>query len=218
MKHTLEISGIRLSFGERLILSDVYLKIETGDIIGLLGRNGCGKTCLMRIILGSLPAEKSILIDEESLFEAYRHPKLIRYVPQHNFIPKSLTLKRIFSDFSLDFSVFTATFPEFETRYKSRIGHLSGGMRRIVELYVIMKSPTQFVLLDEPFTHVSPMQIDRIKAIIDEERPHKGFFITDHMHRHMLKVCDKIYLLSDGKTHLVKQPDDLKRLGYLSYE
>lgn len=215
MKHTLDISGIRLLFGERLILSDVYLKIETGEVVGLLGRNGCGKTCLMRVILGSLPAEKSILVDETSLFEAYRYPELVRYVPQHNFIPKSLTLKRIFSDFSLDFSAFTTIFPEFETRYKSKIGHLSGGMRRIVELYVIMKSPTQFVLLDEPFTHVSPMQIDRIKTIIDEERSNKGFFITDHMYRHMLKVCDRIYLLSDGKTHRVKEAGDLKKLGYL---
>ncbi|MDO5665783.1 MAG: ATP-binding cassette domain-containing protein, partial [Bacteroidia bacterium] len=120
MKHTLEIGGIRLLFGERLILSDVYLKIETGKVVGLLGRNGCGKTCLMRVILGSLQAEKSIRIDKTSLFEAYKHPELIRYVPQHNFIPKSLMLKRIFSDFSLDFSAFTSIFPEFGTRYKSK--------------------------------------------------------------------------------------------------
>lgn len=215
MKHTLEISGIRLLFGERLILSDVYLKIETGDVTGLLGRNGCGKTCLMRVILGSLPAEKSILVDEKMLYESYRHPELIRYIPQHYFIPKSLTLKRIFKDFSLNFTAFTTIFPEFETRYKSKIGHLSGGMRRIVELYVIMKSPAQFVLLDEPFTHVSPMQIDKIKSIIDEERANKGFFVTDHMYRHVLKVCDRIFLLSDGKTKPISDESDLKRLGYI---
>lgn len=215
MKHTLEISGIRLLFGERLILSDVYLTIETGEVVGLLGRNGWGKTCLMRIILGSLPAEKSILVDNKTLYESYKHPELIRYIPQHYFIPKPLTLKRIFDDFSLDFAAFTAIFSEFETRYRSKIGHLSGGMRRIVELYVIMKSPTQFVLLDEPFTHVSPMQIDKIKSIIDEERANKGFFVTDHMYRHVLKVCDKIFLLSDGKIRPVTDETDLRKSGYI---
>ena len=215
MKHTLEISSIRLLFGERLILSDVYLKIETGDVIGLLGRNGCGKTSLMRVILGSLQAEKSILIDEKSLFEAYRYPKLIRYLPQHNFVPKQLTVKRVFSDFSLDFSEFTTHFPEFESRYKTKFGHLSGGMRRLVELYVIIKSPTQFVLLDEPFTHISPTQIENIKNIIDEERANKGFFISDHMYRHILNVCDRIFLLADGKTKPVADETELRKSGYI---
>lgn len=215
MKHTLEISSIRLLFGERLILSDIYLKIETGDVVGLLGRNGCGKTSLMRVIAGTLQAEKSILLDEKSLYDAYRHPQLVRYLAQHNFIPKSLTLKRIFQDFEIDFSAFFSVFPEFKTREKTKIGHLSGGMRRLVELYVIIKSPTQFLLIDEPFTHVSPMQVDKVKAIIDEESADRGFLITDHMYHHILKICNRVFLLSDGKTRLMTDESDLKKSGYI---
>lgn len=74
MKHTLEISGMRLLFDERLILSDVYMKIETGDTVGLLGRNGCGKTCLMRGVYGTLECEKSVIIDNISVYEAYKNP------------------------------------------------------------------------------------------------------------------------------------------------
>ncbi len=74
MKHTLEISSVRLLFGERLVLSDVYLKIETGNIVGLLGQNGCGKPCLMRGIYGTLACEKSGRIDEHYFFDVYRCP------------------------------------------------------------------------------------------------------------------------------------------------
>lgn len=215
MKHALEISGMRLLFGERLILSDVYLKIETGGIVGLLGRNGEGKSCLMRGIYGTQPCEKSVKIDDTSVYEAYKNPCLMRYLPQHHYIPKWLSLKRVFLDFSVGFTDFAARFPEFRGSESTKIGHLSGGMHRLVELYVIIKSDTKFVLLDEPFTHISPIQIEKINEIIDEERPNKGFLITDHIYRHIFNVCDRVLLLSNGKTRFVNENDDLKKLGYL---
>jgi ABC-type lipopolysaccharide export system ATPase subunit len=75
-------------------------------------------------------------------------------------------------------------------------------MRRLTELYVIIKSQTKFVLLDEPFTHISPIQANTIKAIIEEESSAKGFLITDHMYRNILKVCDQIYLILNGESAL----------------
>ncbi|OPZ26414.1 MAG: Lipopolysaccharide export system ATP-binding protein LptB [Bacteroidetes bacterium ADurb.BinA174] len=218
MKHTLEISGVRFLFGERLILSDVYLKMETGDVIGLLGRNGAGKSCLMRSVYGTLRCEKSVIIDDISVYEAYTQPALMRYLPQHHFIPKWLTLKQIFRNFSVDFKPFTELFPAFQLRDNTKIGHLSGGMYRLVELYVIIKSDTKFVLLDEPFTHISPVQIEIIQSVIEEERSCKGFLITDHMYKRIQQPCDRVYLLLNGKTHVVENEDDLKRLGYINFE
>ncbi|WP_298652455.1 ATP-binding cassette domain-containing protein [uncultured Proteiniphilum sp.] len=215
MKHTLEISGIRLLFGERLILSDVYLKIETGSIVGLLGQNGSGKSCLMRGVYGTLACEKSVSIDDVYFFNVYKQPQLMRYLPQHYFIPKWLSLKRIFRDFCIDFQVFVQLFPEFQGRENARIGHLSGGMYRLVELYVTLKSDTQFILLDEPFTHISPVQVNTIKTIINEERNRKGFLITDHLYTHIVRFCDNVYLLRDGKTNAITTTDDLNKLGYI---
>lgn len=215
MKHTLEISSVRLLFGERLILSDVYLKIETGNIVGLLGQNGCGKSCLMRGVYGTLECEKSVSIDDVYFYHAFTHPQLMRYLPQHYFIPKWFSLKRIFRDFRVDFTAFAQLFPEFQGREKARIGHLSGGMHRLVELYVILKSDAQFILLDEPFTHISPVHNDIIESIILSEATHKGFLITDHLYRRIRRVSDPVYLLSNGKTHLVKEVDDLRELGYI---
>jgi len=209
---------MRLLFDERLILSDVYMKIETGDSVGLLGRNGCGKTCLMRGVYGTLECEKSVIIDNISVYEAYKKPSLIRYLPQHHFIPKYLTLKRVFRDFAVDFERFTEFFPVFQLRENTKIGHLSGGMHRLVELYVIIKSDAKFILLDEPFTHISPVQIETIQSIIDEERSCKGFLITDHLFKRIQESCNQVYLLLNGKIHYVENEDDLKKLGYIYFE
>lgn len=218
MKHTLEISGCRLLFDERLILSDIYLKMETGKIVGLLGNNGSGKSCLLRGIFGTLPYEKSVSIDGFSIYKAYQQPQRIRYLPQHHFIPKWLTLQRIFRDFSIDFSAFAQLFPEFQNRENERMEHLSSGMHRLVEIYIILQSETQFILLDEPFTHISPIQMSMIEHIITSEVINKGFLITDHMYRRIQKICTQTYLLSNGKTHLVKENEDLRKLGYLPFE
>lgn len=215
MKHTLEISSVRLLFGERLILSDVYLKIETGDIVGLLGQNGCGKTCLMRGIYGTLACEKSVRIDDHYFFDVYRRPHLMRYLPQHNFIPKWFSLQRVFQDFGVNFTLFAQFFPEFHGREKAKMGNLSGGMYRLVELYVILKSDTRFVLLDEPFTHISPVHNDIIEKIIHTEAANKGFLITDHLYRRIRKNCNPVYLLANGKTRPVNKEDDLRKWEYI---
>ena len=103
MNHILEVDSIELEFNSRKILSDIYLKCETGKITGLLGRNGEGKTCLMNIISGSLePQSKSVRFDSKMIFNTISKPELVLYLPQFNFIPKFLTLKKIFTDINLD--------------------------------------------------------------------------------------------------------------------
>ena len=170
MTHTLEADSIQLQFNDRRILADIYLKCETGKITGLLGRNGQGKSCLMQIIYGRLKCEKSVRFDNASQYEAFKRPDLLLYLPQFNFIPKALTVKRIFEDFELEYSSFERRFPEFQTRYKSSINSLSGGEHRLVELYVIVKSKSQFAMLDEPFTHLNPIQIEKVHDLLLEEK------------------------------------------------
>jgi lipopolysaccharide export system ATP-binding protein len=214
MTHKLEADSIQLEFKGRKILSDIYLKCETGKTTGLLGRNGEGKTCLMKIIYGTLKSEKSVRFDCVVQHEAFKKPGLILYLPQFNFIPKGLPLKRIFNDFNLEYSFFEKRFPEFSSRYKSSINNLSGGEHRLVELYIIVKSESYFALLDEPFTHLSPIQIDKAKEFLLEEKKNKGLLLTDHIFRHITDICDSLYVLTNGKTHLTKDINDIERLGY----
>jgi ABC-type multidrug transport system ATPase subunit len=214
--HILEADGIQLDFGLRRILSDVYLKCETGKISGLLGRNGQGKSCLMNIMLGTLnSSSNSVRFDSKVIRNAGKHSDLLLYMPQINFIPKSLKVKQVLDDFQLSYLDFETRFPEFEEKSNSKVGHLSGGQWRTLEIYIIAKTPSLFAMLDEPFTHLNPIQIEKIKEFLLEEKVNKGFLITDHMYEHLLDVSDTVYLLKDGKTHLTKTIQDLNDLGYI---
>ncbi len=215
MTHTFEADGIILDFGTRRILSNIYFKCETGKITGILGRNGQGKTCLMNVVYGSLNAvSKSIRFDNLSVFEAFQRPDLLTYLPQYNFIPSSLSLMRIFKDFDLSYDEFVILFPEFKTQSDFVIRKLSGGQRRLIEVYVIIKSKAKFSMLDEPFSHLMPLQIEKIKEIMHNEKETKGFLITDHMFRQVTEMCDNLYVLTDGKSHLTNDITDIEKLGY----
>lgn len=215
MKHVLEADGIQLEFDGRKILSDIYIQCETGKITGLLGRNGQGKSCLMNIIYGSLPCEKSVRFDRVSIKEPYKRTDLIRYLPQFHYLPKSLSLRRIFTDFELEYNAFVERFPEFKGRQRDSIGRLSGGERRLTEMYVLIKSKSRFVMLDEPFTQLTPIQIEKVKLLLLEEKENKGLFITDHIYKHVIDISHSIYVLAYGKTHNTKDITDLERLGYI---
>ena len=216
MTHTLEIDSVILEFGKNRVLQDIYLKSETGSISGLLGRNGSGKTCLMDIIYGNLnPASKSVRIDGITLINTYRNPEELRYLPQFGFIPKNFKIRSIFKYFRLDFDKFINSFSEFEKFYFSKMGELSTGEQRIIEIYAIIASKTKFCMLDEPFSQVMPIHINTIKRVISEEKKEKGIIITDHLYEHIIDICDNLYLLSNGKTYLTKNIKELEKLGYL---
>jgi len=216
MLHTLEVDSVILDFDTKRVLQNVYLKSETGKITGLLGRNGSGKSCLMNIIYGELiPNDKSIRLDGKSLFDQNRNPEDMRYLPQFRFIPKSLTIKRIFKDFELDFADFTSSFPDFEQFYHVKISKLSGGERRIVEIYTLLASKTKFCMLDEPFSQVMPTHIDTIKNLIVREKQNKGIIITDHLYKHIVDICDSLYVINNGETYLTKDLKDLEKYEYI---
>jgi ABC-type lipopolysaccharide export system ATPase subunit len=73
--------------------------------------------------------------------------------------------------------LFAKKFPEFASRSKSSIGNLSGGERRLVELYVIVKSRSQFAMLDEPFTHLNPIQVEKVKELLSEEKTTRDYLL-----------------------------------------
>jgi ABC-type multidrug transport system ATPase subunit len=215
MPHTLEADSIQLEFGLRLILSDIHIRCETGRITGLLGRNGEGKSCLMRIIYGDMEAtSKSIRFDNLSVPEAYKRPDLLLFLPQFPFIPGSLSLKRIFSDFNLEFSGLEKRFPELSSRYKSPIRELSGGQKRLIQIYIIVSASSRFAMLDEPFSHLMPLQVEKVKELLLEVKDSKGLFITDHLYRDITDISDHLYVLTNGKTHLTRQIGDIETLGY----
>jgi ABC-type multidrug transport system ATPase subunit len=214
--HILVADNIQLAFGSRRILSDISIHCETGSITGLLGRNGIGKSCLLRILYGDLAVTtRSVRFDKASLSKPYLHPGLLLYLPQYNFIPARLPLGRVLDDYQLEFGDMEKMFPELGLTYRSRIHDLSGGHQRLINLYIVIRSPSHFALLDEPFTHLMPLQIEKVKEMLLEEKPKKGWLITDHLYTEVTSLSDRLYILVDGATHSAKTSQDLLSLGYI---
>ena len=162
-KHILEIDSVELSFGDRVILSSVYLAVETGGATALLGRNGSGKSCLMKILCGALrPGFRSMRIDGK-WYDRFGSSQ-VRYLPQQGFTPGWLTVEAVLRDFGLEWDDLTVWFPIFGKLRKAKIRTLSGGERRILECFVILRSRSLFAVLDEPFSQVAPLHVVTLKA------------------------------------------------------
>ena len=215
---TLEADGIWLAFGERKILQSIYLRMDTGQVLGLLGRNGCGKSCLLQTVFGTLRAEnQSVRIDGKFIEYPYQKARLIRYLPQHSFVPLSLKIKDAFEMYQVDFEPITTRFESLKKYKNSIFRELSGGEKRLLETLLILLSPVQFVLLDEPFSGVSPVWIEEIKKLIVEQKSQKGILISDHQYGHVLNLSDHIYLLqTGGSLYRLSNPEtELRDRGYL---
>jgi len=212
----LEIDNVELNFKSKRILSGIYLKAETGTVTGILGNNGCGKSCLLNIIFGNLqPKYKLIRIDSKPILKPLYQTKLIKYLPQHKFLP-NLKLCTLFKLFKVSWKGFVLTFSALKKYEKTKINRLSGGEQRIVEIYLILKSDSKIVLLDEPFSHVAPLQIEYIKRIINTEKKHKVVIITDQMYSHIIETSDEIYLLKNGCTKKIEKINELEDYKYLN--
>jgi ABC-type lipopolysaccharide export system ATPase subunit len=217
MKNRFEADSIRKAFGDKQVLTDVYLSCQTEDIIGLLGRNGSGKSTLLKILFGTLYTDyKHILINGEYLDQPFKEKGLISFLHQDNFLPRSMTVKKVLKlfDHKLDDSEFVND-PVLSKVLNTRIGYLSGGESRYLEIKLILNLDSKFVLLDEPFNGISPVHIDIVKDMIKTQAGKKGIVLTDHDYRNVLDVANKYMILFDGGTKILKSKEEFIYWGYL---
>jgi ABC-type multidrug transport system ATPase subunit len=214
---TLLVDSVELSFDNRKILRDVALQCSQGEIVGLLGRNGSGKSSLLKIIFGSLkPAYRYVSIDSRYIYNGYADGS-IAYLPQHNYLPPGVRisgLARMLID-PIFWGEFAAQ-PVFQNHHHKTAGELSGGELRMLETLMVVYNKAGFILLDEPFTHISPVQTELFKPIIKACAKRKGIIITDHQYDNVLDVADRLIILENGCTKLVNGVDDLVTYNYLS--
>ncbi|MBD3905688.1 ATP-binding cassette domain-containing protein [Chryseobacterium sp. Ch-15] len=212
----LHIDSITKSFGEKDILKDIYLSCETGEILGILGRNGCGKSTLFQIIFGTIKGETQYIKFNNTILKDQSDRKnRIAYLPQHSFLPKNIKIKNLIDLFcDKENSAKISRFELVKPFLNETPNTLSGGELRIVEVLLIIYSKAEFILLDEPFHSLSPKAVAEIKTIIKQQTD-KGFIISDHQYHDVLDISDNIFLLSDTYLKPIKDLTELKRFNYL---
>ena len=216
--YPLEADGIRKYFGNINLLRDIYLKIEPCAVTALMGRNGVGKSTLMKIVYGTEKAEGvSVRYGGKYVSHPYQKRGFMPYLPQHPFLPDDLKIIRLLSLYEVRREILEPFFPDLEELLHKKVGYLSTGQRRMLETTLLLASPVKFVLLDEPFSGLAPLHIEHMKELIVEESARKGILISDHTYQYVLEISDYGYLLrSDGVLLPVTDiPGDLRKWGYL---
>lgn len=213
----LAFDSIELAFHDRQILSSIAMKCETGEVVGLLGRNGSGKSCLLQIVFGSMtPQYKSVRVDHRTISSPLFTTGFINYLPQTSLIPTDLRIANAVSFFGVQPEAIAEHFPPVEQGMTLKPNQCSGGSLRLLETLLVLLSPAPFCLLDEPFSGLMPVHVEQLKRIIAIRKKEKGIIITDHLYRHITDVADRLAVLSNGKTYQVSSQTDLIRYGYLN--
>ena len=203
------------NYGETSAVKDISLTVCSGEVVGLLGPNGAGKTTCFYMIMGSIRQDHGeILLDNQNISNLPVHSRGrigIGYLPQEPSIFRKLsTLENILSvverrkDLKKNEAKKKAQqlIEDFKLeRVKKNLGaSLSGGERRRVEIARALANDPKFILLDEPFAGVDPISVEEIKQIIASLAERRiGMLITDHNVRETLDICDKAYIVNEGK-------------------
>ena len=218
MSHRLVVDSVVVRFGQKTVLSGGYITSQTGMVTGLLGRNGTGKSCMFRALMGGLKVEYvAVSIDGEPV-DREKIGLRIKYLPQDQMIPYGMTLKRAFELYGVDFWEFVLLFPQYSRFYHTRRWEMSGGEARLAEVYLVLMSEGEFCILDEPFSQISPNYIETVQRMIREKSREKGIIVTDHNYEAISKVTNNLFVIADGYTFPVESRDDLVRHGYLHPE
>ena len=211
----LSAHNLAKNFKGRDVVKDVSIEISQSQIVGLLGPNGAGKTTCFYMIVGLIQVDSgSVLLDQKDITKLPIHDRArhgLSYLPQESSIFRNLTveenvlailqarqeltraerekrLEQLLEEFSI-----------VHIRYSKGMS-LSGGERRRTEIARTLATDPKFILLDEPFAGVDPISVSDIKTIINQLKDRGiGILLTDHNVRETLDICEKAYVVSEGR-------------------
>ncbi len=221
----LAADSVSKSYSGRTVVSEVDVGLYAGEVIGLLGPNGAGKTTTFYMMVGLVaPDSGKILLSGKDIttLPMYERARLgIGYLPQEPSVFRKLSVKEnvlailetmeFESKASMDERALELlTELGIEKLADNRAGSLSGGERRRCEIARSLARSPSFILLDEPFAGIDPKAIQDIQEIIYHLKSKGiGVLITDHNVRETLGICDRAYILIDGKVLLEGKPNEI---------
>jgi len=223
-KEGLLVKNLNKSFLKNEVLNNINLEVHRSEAVGLLGPNGAGKTTCFHILTGLIkPNNGKIFVDGIDItnFPIHLRSKIgIGYLPQEPSVFRGLTVEEnlmgileytepeksqrinFLEDLLKDFAL-------IEKRNQNAM-KLSGGQRRRVEIARTLCTKPNFILLDEPFTGIDPLQLNEIKSLIKNLKKREiGILITDHNVREALSVIDRAYIIHEGNVLMQGRPKDI---------
>jgi len=201
-------------YGKRTVVNHASVEVKQGEIVGLLGPNGAGKTTTFYMVVGLIkPDEGAVYLNDDDITKLamYRRAQLgIGYLPQEASVFRKLSVE---DNISAVLEMTKLSRKEQKTKLESlldefRLHHvrkspgdvLSGGERRRTEIARALAVDPKFILLDEPFAGIDPIAVEDIQTIVAKLKyKNIGILITDHNVTETLSICDRAYLLIEGK-------------------
>ena len=211
---TIHTKNLVKRYRNRTVADRVNIEVKQGEIVGLLGPNGAGKTTTFYMVVGFVkPDEGEVFLNEENITKMpmyKRAQKGIGYLPQEASVFRKLSVEENISSVLEMTSLskaeqkarLEALLTEFRLHHvrKNNGDSLSGGERRRTEIARSLAVDPKFMLLDEPFAGVDPIAVEDIQTVVARLKDKNiGILITDHNVTETLSICDRAYLLIDGK-------------------
>ena len=213
--YLLECINLEKSFGNKKILKNVNLKISGGKIIGLLGKNGTGKSTLIKLINDLLTADNGkILINGKEI--GVESKKVISYLPERTYLDKTMTVENVikyFSEFYTDFNCEKAKklLNDLGLDIKQKLNKMSKGMQEKVQLVLVMSRKADLYILDEPLGGVDPATRDYIlDTILTNFNEGASVIISTHLIADIERILDEVIFINDGEIILTSNTDELR--------
>lgn len=218
MDDFLQVDSLIVSFGDRTIISNAYLRCNIGDVIGIFGCNGSGKTTLLKSIYGTIQAEsKSVCIDGVIQTSNAFVSRNISYLPQNSHLPNNSKIRTII-DFciSKDYSHLVMSDSLVLASLDKKPHQLSCGELRYIETLLLLFGKARYIFLDEPFNGVSPILTQKMIDYLCQARSQKGIVIVSHNIQTILPVINRAIILQGGSLRELNSFNSEHILSHLS--
>lgn len=211
----LECKNLEKSFGNIKVLNNINLTIPRGKIIGLLGKNGTGKTTLIKLINNLLtPTKGTILINGKEI--DIESKKIISYLPERTYLDKTMTVKQIikfFEEFYENFDSKKAKklLEDLGLNINQKLSKMSKGMQEKVQLVLVMSRKADLYILDEPLGGVDPATRDYIlDTILNNFNEGASVIISTHLISDIERILDEVIFIDKGQIILTQDADELR--------
>lgn len=217
----LEVKNIKKEFNQKLVVNDVYFSVNSGEILGLLGKNGAGKSTIFRLILNIIdPEEGQILLNGKKY--TIKDTKLVGFLPEEGSLGQELTvyeqmcfygsLKGMSEEQVLERLEYWLQKFDIVEYMNKRIKELSKGNRQRIQFIAAIMHDPDLIILDEPFSGLDPLGVEKFKEILIElKHKNKAIIFSSHRMEHVELFCDNILMIDKGNTILKGSLNEIKK-------